>query len=132
MPFPFTMKSIRLLLFATTLALFLTGCLGLTAAAPLATDDCGPKPRAPGRIIAAWLNARTISLSHGPFTAGELSMSEPRKVAVPGLTGRIVGWEVILGPENRRVVDYTEVAYARAIINRDRVISFNASSFPFR
>jgi hypothetical protein len=58
-------------------------------------------------------------------------MSKPTKVAIVGFTGRKAGWQVILGPENARVVDFTEVAYTRIIIHRDRVIAVNGSSFPF-
>jgi hypothetical protein len=59
-------------------------------------------------------------------------MSEPTKVAVFDLLrGRQVGWQVILGPENSRFVDLTEVAYTRFVINRNRVVSVVSSSFPF-
>ena len=125
------MKTVQVL-FLAVLAGFFSGCVVSSASAPLATDDCGPRPRDPGRVIAAWLNARSLSLSGRPFTAGELSMSEPTKVAFTDLTRRKAGWQVILGPENRRVVDFTEVAYTRVIIKRDRVISVVSSSFPFR
>jgi hypothetical protein len=81
-------------------------------------------------VIAAWLNARSISLSHHPFTSSEFIMSEPTPAVLVGPTGRKAGWQVILGPENARLVDFTEVSYTRVILNRDRVISFTASSFP--
>ncbi|MDR3403301.1 MAG: hypothetical protein P4L99_12460 [Chthoniobacter sp.] len=123
------MKTVGLC-FLLVLAAVLSGCAIPMAVAPLPTDDFGPKPKDPGRVIAAWLNARSISMSRGPCTAGELTMSEPTKTAFVSLTGRKAGWQVVLGPENSRMVDYTEVAYTRVIINRDRVISVVASSFP--
>ena len=125
------MDSIRLLLVIVAVT-FLSGCALTKATAPLATDDCGPKPQNPGSIVAAWANARCHFISSPPFSASEFIMSEPTKVAVHDLLrGRQVGWQIILGPENSRFVDFTEVAYTRFVINRDHVVSVVSSSFPF-
>jgi len=124
------MNAVRLSFLIASVAFF-SGCAFSAATAPLATGDYGPKPRDPGRVIAAWLNSRCLSISRGPFTASELIMSDPTEAAIMSLTGRKAGWQVILGPENSKVVDCTEVGYTRVIMNRDRVISVTSSSFPF-
>src|SRR5689334_910793 len=98
-------------------AAFVSGCALGAAKAPLASDDCGPKPKDPRSIVAAWANARCHFISSRPITGDEFTTSAPAKVAVFDLLrGRQVGWQVILGPENWRFVDFTEVAYTRFVI----------------
>src|SRR5580692_2073078 len=88
-------------------AAFLPGCAALmrtTPMAPLATDDCGPKPRHPAEAIAAWSNDRFHFIGSNPFTPEEFTFSEPTRVSLqmPALLPlpRKVGWLVLLGPEN--------------------------------
>ena len=94
----------------------------------LASDDCGPKPGNAKAVAAAWLNAHCRYTPPNPIKPEELSAAEPTRVAtIDVMHGRNVGWQIILGPENKAVCDYTDAKYTRMIINRDRVISVTSN-----
>jgi hypothetical protein len=90
----------------------------------LATDDCGPEPADSKAIAAAWLNAHCHYTPPNPIKPAELSAAAPTRVAtVDPMHGRIVGWQIILGPENKAVCNYSNAKYTRMIINRGRIFS---------
>ena len=98
----------------------------------LPSDDFGPRPDNYPRIAAAWFNAHYRYTPPNPIQPDELSLTEPVKVAAADrMLGRLVGWQVILGPENKVVTNFTDLNYTRLIINRGRVISVTSSDQPF-
>jgi len=98
----------------------------------LATDDCGPKPSDYKAIAAAWFNTHYHYVPPNPIRPEELSVPEPTKVAaLDDMVGRKVGWQVILGPENKNVTNFTDSKYTRLIINRGRIVSVSSSDVPF-
>lgn len=105
------------------------------ASPPLATEDAGPRPGNARAVVAAWANEHYKFWPEHPFTAEELVVSEPMKVAVKMPIwfpiGHPVGWAVILGPENERLAGSIEEPCTRLIINRDQVIFVESRNYPF-
>jgi hypothetical protein len=98
----------------------------------LADDDCGPRPQRYQEIATAWLNTHYRFTPPNPIRPDELSISEPTKVAaVDVMLGRVVGWQIVLGPENKMVTNFTELKYTRLIINRGRIVLVTSSNRPF-
>src|SRR5689334_11167708 len=84
--------------------LFFAGCTTSDVTPLLATDDCGPKPENYKAIAAAWLNTHCRYTPPNPIKPDELSTAEPTRVAtIDPMHGRVVGWQIILGPENKAV-----------------------------
>src|SRR5580700_2421564 len=111
-------------LFVILLGLLFAACTTTDVIPLLATDDCGPQPENAKALAAAWLNAHCRYTPPNPIKPEELSASEPTEVATVDVQhGRNVGWQIILGPENKAVCNYTDANYTRMIINRGRVIS---------
>jgi hypothetical protein len=102
-----------------------TACATTSDVIPLlASDDCGPKPQNYKAIAAAWLNTHCRYTPPNPIKPQELTTSEPTRVAtVDPMHGRNVGWQILLGPENKAVCNFSDANYTRIIINRGRVIS---------
>ena len=116
-------------LFIIVLAWLLAACATSDVTPLLASDDCGPKPENPKAIAAAWINAHCRYTPPNPIKPEELSAAEPTKVAtIDVMHGRKVGWQIILGPENKAVRDYTDAKYTRMIINQDRIISVTSDN----
>jgi hypothetical protein len=110
----------------------LSGCATSDVVPLLAADDCGPKPKDAAVLAAAWLNKHYRFTPPNPVQPAELLISEPEKVAtVDPMAGRLVGWQVVLGPENKVVSNYSDAKYTRLIINRDRILSVASSNHPF-
>ena len=98
----------------------------------LAGDDCGPKPTNSREIVAAWFNAHYRYTPPNPVRPDEFSISEPTRVATSDfMMGRKVGWQIILGPENKMVKNFTDLNYTRLIINYGRIVSVTSSDQPF-
>ncbi len=123
------MRYLLVLVFGALLA----GCVTLndtTALRP--TDDCGPKPTNYREIAARWFNANYSFTPPTPVQPEEFSATEPTKVAASDvLLGRKVGWQIILGPENKIVTNFTNLNYTRLIINRGQIVSVTSSDSPF-
>lgn len=95
----------------------------------LSSDDCGPRPDNYRAIAAAWLNTHCHYTPPNPIKPSELTTSEPTRVAtVDPMHGRNVGWQIILGPENKAVCDFADAKYTRMIINRGRIISVTSDN----
>jgi hypothetical protein len=110
----------------------LSACMTSDVTPLLASDDCGPKPQNYHEIAAAWFNAHYRFTPPNPIKPEELSISEPTRVATADwMLGRTVGWQVILGPENKVVTNFTDMAYTRLIINRGRIVSITSSDQSF-
>jgi len=120
-------------LFVIAVSSLLPACVTVSDTTPLlATDDCGPKPTNPGEIVAAWFNAHYRYTPPNPVRPEEFSISEPTKVAIYDfMLGRKVGWQVILGPENKIVKNFTDLNYTRLIINHGRIVSVTSSDDSF-
>ncbi len=125
----------RLVRGALVLALssLLSACMTGSDVTPLlATDDCGPKPPNCGEIAAYWFNSHYSYTPPIPIRPDELSITEPTKVVTNYLLlGRKVGSQIILGPENTLLTNFTKLNYTRLIINRDRIVSITSSDEPF-
>ena len=125
----------RLLLFSLLLvacAFLFPACTTSDTTPLLATDDCGPRPDNYKEIVAAWFNAHYRYVPPNPIRPEEFSTTEPTKVAtVDIMLGRKVGWQVILGPENKNVTNFTDLNYTRLIINHGRIVSVTSSDQPF-
>lgn len=105
------------------------GCASSDVTPLLSTDDCGPRPENYRAIAAAWFNAHCHYTPPNPIKPAELSVTAPIKVAtVDAQHGRNVGWEIILGPENKAICNYSNANYTRMIINRGRVISVTSDN----
>jgi hypothetical protein len=133
-PSPMRASLFRLPLLLLT-ALLLTQCGSMMvpqAMPPLATDDCGPKPQNAQAVAAAWANDHYKFWPSHPFTPEEMIISEPEKVALKMPiwfpVGRPVGWQVILGPENERLMNVVENVYVRLIIRNGAVVFSEADS----
>ena len=123
---------VSLCLLGVMLVLFLSACATSDVTPLLATDDCGPKPENYKQIVAAWFNAHYRYTPPNPVRPDEFSVSEPTRVATVDLMlGRKVGWQVILGPDNTMVSNFTNTSYTRLIINRGQVVSVASSDQPF-
>ncbi|MDR3404021.1 MAG: hypothetical protein P4L99_16105 [Chthoniobacter sp.] len=111
----------------------LAGCVTTSDTTPLLpSDDCGPKPTNPGEIVAAWFNAHYRYTPPNPVKPEEFSFSEPTKVATADfMMGRKVGWQIILGPENKMVTNFTDLNYTRLIINHGQIVSVTSSDQTF-
>lgn len=119
--------------FIVTLVALLSACATSDLTPLLASDDCGPKPQDYKAIAAAWLNMHYHYVPPNPIRPEELSVPEPTKVAtIDDMMGRKAGWQVILGPENKNVTNFTEASYTRLIINRGRVVCVTSSDGPFK
>jgi len=119
-------------LFMILLASLSPACTTSDLTPVLATDDCGPKPQHYKEIAAEWFNVHYRYVPPNPIRPEELSVSPPVQVAsVDVMLGRKVGWQVILGPENKMVRDFTDSNYTRLIINHDRIVSVTSSDRPF-
>ena len=116
--------------------LFLCAAVGLLSACTtsdvtplLASDDFGPKPENYRQLAAAWLNVHCHYTPPNPIKPEELSVAEPTRVAtIDPMHGRNVGWQIILGPENKAVCDFAEADYTRMIIQRGRIISVTSTN----
>jgi hypothetical protein len=118
--------------FVLALSALLSACASSDVTPLLATDDCGPKPPNPGKIAADWFNSHYSYTPPTPIRPDELSITAPAKVATKDfLLGRKVGWQIILGPENKLLTNFTELNYTRLIINRDWIVSVTSSDQPF-
>jgi hypothetical protein len=110
--------------------------MNTTATAPLPTDDVGPKPRNPREIAADWANAHYSFLPPRLFTAEEMKVSEPTKVSLKMPIwfpiGRKVGWQILLGPENERLVNRAGLSCIRLIVYHDDVIFSEEQNYPFQ
>jgi hypothetical protein len=110
----------------------LSACTTSDVVPLLAGDDCGPKPESPGEIVAVWFNKHYRYTPPNPARGDEFSFAEPTRVATNDvMLGRAVGWQVILGPENKFVTNFTELNYTRLIINRGRIVSVTSSDQRF-
>ena len=110
----------------------LSACTTSDVTPLLATDDCGPQPKDCKAIAAVWFNAHYHYVPPNPIRPEELAVAEPTRVAtIDVMLGRKVGWQVILGPENKMVTNFTDAKYTRLIINRGRVVSVSSSDLPF-
>jgi hypothetical protein len=119
-------------LFVVALASLISACATSDLTPLLSSDDCGPKPANYKAIAAAWLNTHYHYVPPNPIRPEELSVPDPVKVAtVDEMMGRQAGWQVILGPENKNVRDFTDAHYTRLIINHDRVVCVTSSDRPF-
>ncbi len=115
-----------------TLAAMLSACVSSDVSPLLATDNCGPRPQDPGKIAADWFNSHYSYTPPTPIRPDQLSITAPTKVATRDfLIGRKVGWQIILGPENKLLTNFTELNYTRLIINRDSIVSVTSSDQPF-
>ena len=116
-------------LFLILLAALLPACTTSDVTPLLASDDCGPKPENYKAIAAAWFNTHCRYTPPNPLKPEELSTSAPTQVAtIDVMHGRNVGWQIMLGPENKAVRDYTDANYTRMIINQGRVISVTSDN----
>lgn len=114
------------------IVVLLAGCTTSDVRPLIAADDCGPKPLNYRQIAADWFNAHYSYTPPTPIRPDELSMTEPTRVATSNfLLGRQVGWQIILGPENKILTNFTELNYTRLIINRGRIVSVTSSDQPF-
>ncbi|MEP6668880.1 MAG: hypothetical protein ABJF10_07000 [Chthoniobacter sp.] len=111
----------------------LAACATVSDTTPLlVTDDCGPKPTNTGEIVAAWFNAHYRYTPPNPVRPEEFSITEPKKVAISDfMMGRKVGWQIILGPENKMVKNFSDQKYTRLIINRGHIVSVTSSDEDF-
>ena len=99
---------------------------------PSATDDVGPKPVNAAAIIAHWGNSRYKFIPNNPFTPEEMVLSEPVPISYFEIPfGKKVGWQVISGPENKRLQYEMELNYTQFIIHDGAVISVTSQDFPF-
>jgi len=106
-----------------------TGCTSTDVTPLLSSDDCGPRPENYKAIAAAWFNTHCHYTPPNPIKPDELTTTAPTKVAtVDAQHGRNVGWEIILGPENKAICNYSEANYTRMIINNGRVISVTSDN----
>lgn len=111
------------------LVLSFAGCASTDVTPLLSTDDCGPKPENYRAIAAAWFNAHCHYTPPNPVKPEELSTTAPTRVAtVDPQHGRNVGWQIILGPENKAICNYSDAKYTRMIINYGRVISVTSDN----
>jgi len=97
-------------------------------------EDVGPKPSVAeaAEIAARWANQHYAFLPPAPFTPDEFSFTEPTPVVYHDLLmGKAVGWQIILGPENKRLSYMTEMSYTRLIINYGRIVSIVSSDQRF-
>jgi hypothetical protein len=109
--------------------LWLAACTTTDVVPLLESDDCGPKPKYPEAIVATWLNTHCRYTPPNPIKPQELSITEPARVATVDVQhGRNAGWQIILGPENKAVCNYTDAKYTRMIINHDRIISVTSDN----
>lgn len=105
------------------------GCASTDVTPLLSSDDCGPRPDNYRAIAAAWFNAHCHYTPPNPIKAEELSTTEPTRVAtVDPQHGRNVGWQIILGPQNKAICNYSEAKFTRMIINNGRVISVTSDN----
>jgi len=119
-------------LFVIVWAWLLAACTTSDVTPLLASDDCGPKPQNYKAIAAAWINAHYHYVPPNPIKPEELSISEPTKIAtLDVMMGRQVGWQIIIGPENRAVTNFTDANFTRLIINDGRIVSVSSSDRPF-
>jgi len=127
------MKTTRCILLLLITCAF-SGCLSMLAeppSQPTAAEDVGPKPTNIEWIVANWGN-RNYPARHA-YTAEEFSIPDPKPIVYnEPLLGRKVGWQVMIGPENRRLANDIGYAYTRLIIHGDRIISTVSSSSPFQ
>jgi hypothetical protein len=125
--------SIAQYLLTIALAALLPACGTTSDVTPLlSSDDPGPKPDNAKAIAAAWLNTHCRYTPPNPIKPEELSSSAPTRVAtVDEMHGRVVGWQIVLGPENKAVRDYSDARYTRLIINHDRIVNVSSSNQPF-
>ena len=125
------MKTARCLLLLLITCVF-SGCLSMLEgppSRPTAADDVGPKPTNVDWIVANWATRTTGSR----YTAEELSIPDPKPIVYnEPLLGRKVGWQVMIGPENRRLATEIGYSYTRLIIHGDRIISTVSSSSAFQ
>ncbi|HSI13612.1 MAG TPA: hypothetical protein VK961_16320 [Chthoniobacter sp.] len=120
----FTLRSVVVL----SLAILLFACSTDDTTPIRAGEDYGPKPTNPQEIATRWFNSHYDP----PVAPGELSVSEPSRIAVHDiLLGRSVGWQIILGPENKKVTYFTEMSYTRLIVKNGQIISVTWSDRPF-
>ena len=114
------------------LCMLLPACTTSDVTPLLASDDCGPKPADYKAIAAAWLNTHYHYVPPNPIRPEELSVPEPVKAAtLDEMLGRKAGWQVVLGPENKAVTNFTDSKYTRLIINRGRIVCVTSSDQPF-
>jgi len=105
------------------------GCASTDVTPLLSSDECGPRPENYKAIAASWFNAHCHYTPPNPIKPEELKTTEPTKVAtVDAQHGRNVGWQIILGPENKAISNYSEANYTRMIINNGRVISVTSDN----
>ncbi len=124
--------STRLCLIVTMFLSLFAGCASSDATPLLASDDCGPKPQNYRQIVADWFNSNYKFTPPTPLRPDEFSVSEPTKAATTDfLLGRKVGWQVILGPENTMLTNFTHLNYTRLIVNRDWIVSIESRDSPF-
>lgn len=110
------------------LALLLSACSTDDTTPIRPGESYGPKPTNAQEIATRWFNAHYDP----PVAPGELSVSEPTPIAVHDiLLGRSVGWQIILGPENKKLTYFTEMSYTRLIIKNGQIISVTWSQTPF-
>src|SRR5205823_8908652 len=101
--------SIHSCLFTLALAALMPACTTTDVTPLLVTDDCGPKPEDYKAIAAAWLNTHCRYTPPNPIKPEELSASEPARVAtIDPMHGRIVSWQILLGPDNKAVCNYSD------------------------
>jgi hypothetical protein len=130
----------KIALLRLTLALLLLGafpgCISMMEgppSIPTAAENVGPKPRDPGAIIARWANAHYGFIPAAPFTPDEFVFADPKPISYLEIPfGRKVGWQVISGPENKRLQDQIELPYTRFIIHDGHIISIVSQSYAFR
>jgi hypothetical protein len=108
---------------------FLAGCASTDVTPLLSTDDCGPRPDNYKTLAAEWLNKHCHYTPPNPIKPNELSTTSPTRVAtIDQMHGRTVGWQIILGPENKAVRDYSDSKYTRMIINHGRIVSVTSDN----
>jgi hypothetical protein len=101
-------------------------------AKPSATEDVGPKPVNAAAIIAHWANQRYKFIPSNPFTPGEMALSGPVPISYFEIPfGKKVGWQVISGPDNKRLQNEMELNYTQFVIHNGAIISVVSQDFPF-
>ena len=110
----------------------LSNCVDIPPSKPTATDDVGPKPTNAAAIIAHYGNSHYQFVPNDPFTPEEMVLSEPAPISYFEIPfGKKVGWQVISGPDNKRLQYEMELNYTQFTIHNGQIISAVSQDFPF-